>query len=79
MACGLPVVATRTGGVPDYVTEGCGVLTAPGDAEEMTAAVLRLLQDDSTRARMSQAARQRALELDWKQIALRLTDVYRAL
>ena len=79
MACGLPIVATRTGGVPDYVTAESGVLTGPGDAEEMAEAILRLLDDETGRARMSGAARQQALELDWKVIALRLTEVYRSL
>jgi glycosyltransferase involved in cell wall biosynthesis len=39
MASGLPVVATRTGGVPEMVNEGSGLLVAPGDAAELAGAL----------------------------------------
>lgn len=57
-AAGLPVVAGRTGGVPDVVRDGeTGILTPVGDAAEFADAVAELL-DDPNRL---QAMRQRAL------------------
>lgn len=62
-ACGVPVVATAVGGVPELVTDGVTGLLAPaGDAEALADALRRLLASSDLRARMSVAARQRAEE-----------------
>jgi N-acetyl-alpha-D-glucosaminyl L-malate synthase BshA len=61
MACGVPPVATRVGGVPELVTDGVdGFLEAPGDIPAHAARVVSLLTDDALRARMSGAARHTA-------------------
>jgi N-acetyl-alpha-D-glucosaminyl L-malate synthase BshA len=61
MACGVPPVATRVGGVPELITDGVdGYLEAPGDVAAHTARVVALLTDDALRARMSGAARHTA-------------------
>jgi L-malate glycosyltransferase len=62
-ACGLPVLASRVGGIPEYVSDGrTGVLFPPGDAEALARAV-RLLLDDPLRFReMGRAARELAVE-----------------
>ena len=62
MACGVPVVASAVGGLPEVITEGeTGFLTALGDVDAMAAQVRRLLDDEPLRAKMSRAARQRAV------------------
>ena len=62
-ACGVPVVATRVGGVPELVLNGAtGVLTPANDANILALALERLLTDAELRRRMSAAARLRALE-----------------
>ena len=43
MASGLPVVATRTGGVPEMVDEGSGLLVAPGDPAELAGGLRGML------------------------------------
>jgi hypothetical protein len=49
-ACGLPAVASRTGGVPDIIEDGLtGVLVTPGDAGELASGLRRLLTDDALR------------------------------
>lgn len=53
---GVPVVATRVGGVGDAVDDGgTGILCAADDAEGLRDAVLRLLGDDALRARLGAA------------------------
>jgi glycosyltransferase involved in cell wall biosynthesis len=48
MSCGLPVVATETGGVPEQVEDGVtGFLSPPGDAEALAANVRRVTDDRS--------------------------------
>jgi len=57
MAAGRPVVASRTGGIPDIVTDGeDGVLVTPGDGEELASAMAALAADGPRRERMGQAA-----------------------
>jgi N-acetyl-alpha-D-glucosaminyl L-malate synthase BshA len=61
MACGVPVVATRVGGVPEVVVDGdSGLLFPPGDVAAMSDGVLALLDDPARRDRMAKAARARA-------------------
>jgi glycosyltransferase involved in cell wall biosynthesis len=61
MAAGLPVVASRTGGVPELVEDGVtGVLVEPADVAGLAAALERLIADPDLRRRMGAAARTRA-------------------
>jgi glycosyltransferase involved in cell wall biosynthesis len=61
MACGLPVVASDVGGIPDQVAEGqSGFLVPVGAAELMAARIGMLVDDDSLRDRMGQHACKRA-------------------
>ena len=63
MAAGLPVVATRVGGIPDLVEEGrTGLLVAPRDSEALAAALVELLTDRERRRAMGAAGRARARE-----------------
>ena len=61
-ACGLPAIASRTGGIVDVVEDGrSGVLVPPGDAGALAGALASLAADESGRARMGAAARALAL------------------
>lgn len=58
-AAGVPVVAARAGGLPEAVAEGVsGVLVEPGDAAELSRALIRLLRDADLRAQYGQAGRE---------------------
>jgi glycosyltransferase involved in cell wall biosynthesis len=62
MAAGLPVVATRVGGVPDVVVEGeTGLLVPAGDAEALAAAMACLAGNPARRTALGACARSRAL------------------
>ncbi|MEX2583039.1 MAG: N-acetyl-alpha-D-glucosaminyl L-malate synthase BshA [Gemmatimonadota bacterium] len=60
MASGVPVVATRAGGLVEVVTEDAGFLGSIGDVEAMGAAGASILRDPATWSRVSTAAREAA-------------------
>ncbi len=58
MACDVPVVASRVGGLPEVVNDGeTGLLHAPDDLAGMAASVIRLISDELLRTSMGHAAR----------------------
>ena len=62
MACGVPVVATRVGGVPELVAHGTtGWLAEAGDFQSLAAAAASLIEQPSMHARFAAAARERVL------------------
>jgi glycosyltransferase involved in cell wall biosynthesis len=62
MACGLPVVSTRSGAIPEYVPATAGLLVPQRDPQALAGAVLDLLSDPARRERMGQAGRAHAVE-----------------
>jgi glycosyltransferase involved in cell wall biosynthesis len=61
MLAGKPVIASRTSGIPEAVTEGVdGILTTPGDVPELANALRDVLTDAARRAAFGAAARARA-------------------
>ncbi len=61
MACGVPVVSTNTGGLPEVNTHGVsGLLSAVGDAEAMAANADLILRDAESRARFRKGAMEQA-------------------
>lgn len=77
-ACGLPVVASRVGGVGEVVLDGeTGLLVPPGDAVALADALGRLLDDPSLRARMGEAGRAHVQEcFDWSRNADAMEALY---
>lgn len=64
MSAGRPVVASRTGGVPELVVhEETGFLVAPGDPDALAAAIVRMLSDPAGAARLGAAGAARARSL----------------
>ena len=79
LGCGVPVVGSRIGGVPEVIADGeWGVLCEVGDVKSMAAAVISLCSDEDRRTRMALAARA-AVESRWRKepIVSRYEDCYR--
>jgi glycosyltransferase involved in cell wall biosynthesis len=63
LACKVPVIATRAGGIPEVIADNeCGLLYPVGDVEGMAEGAARLLADEPLRASFGEAGRQRAVE-----------------
>jgi glycosyltransferase involved in cell wall biosynthesis len=79
MAAGVPVVASRVGGIPDLIEDGVsGLLVEPADPASLTQAMRRLLADPAAAARIAAQAKQRAQErFQPRTIAQRHLEIYR--
>ncbi|UCE45126.1 MAG: glycosyltransferase [Methanobacteriota archaeon] len=70
MACGLPIVASRVGGVPELVRDGQdGLLVESGDVVGLGHAIARLLSDPEMRRRMGSSGRKRVEGFSWDDTA----------
>jgi N-acetyl-alpha-D-glucosaminyl L-malate synthase BshA len=80
MACGVPVIGTAAGGLPEVVADGaCGYLKPVGDVEGMADAALTLLEDPERWRRFSSEARRRAVEeFPTDEIVSRYRQLYEA-
>ena len=63
LRAGTPLVASRTGGIPDLTGEDAALLVPPGDAGALAAAVASLLDDPRRRAALAGAAAERVAAL----------------
>lgn len=78
MAAGLPIVASRVGGIPEIVTPGVtGELVPPGDAAALASAIDAVLGNEDTLRLMREAARTYSSRFSTSAWIARLTAVYR--
>lgn len=79
MASGIPVVASRIGGVPNVIGDA-GILVPPGEVNALRAAIRELLDDPARRRALGEAGRARAVaRFRREDVAARMTAVYRRL
>lgn len=77
---GVPVVATRTGGIPELVEDGVsGLLAPPSNPDAFADALLRMLEDESLRRACAETARIRSSRYDYRTMVNKTLDVYREL
>jgi glycosyltransferase involved in cell wall biosynthesis len=78
MACGVPVVVSRVGSLPEVVADGVtGYLCELDDVGTFAASIMRLLDDDSLRHQMGQAAQVQARQrFDWDEAARSVGVLY---
>ncbi len=78
MAAGVPVIATRVGGIPSVLPDGeCGLLVEPGDVAGLSGAIGKLLADGALAARMGAAGRRRAPAYGVEAMVEKLDGLYR--
>lgn len=77
MACGVPVISTTGGALPEVVGDA-GVLVPPGDASALAQAIRALLDDPDRRHALGKAGYERVINnFTWRMCAIRLTEIYR--
>lgn len=79
MAMGLPIVASRAGGIPHLVDDGeTGLLATPDDPADLAGRLVAALGDGELLGRMAEACRARAERFRAQAVARATLDVYRA-
>jgi glycosyltransferase involved in cell wall biosynthesis len=81
MACGLPIIATQVGGLPDLVSPGVnGLLVPTGQPEQLANAIHQLIVNPQMRNSMQMGSFRLAREnFDIEKLVSRLLDIYRVL
>jgi glycosyltransferase involved in cell wall biosynthesis len=74
MACGAPVIATRTGAICEYA-EGAALLIDPGDRDALRDALVRLLRDSDLRRYLRGRGAERARMYTWDRSAALMTQL----
>jgi glycosyltransferase involved in cell wall biosynthesis len=76
MACGAPVIATRTGAIAGYA-EGAALLVAPGARDALRDALARVVRDASLRRELRARGPERASSWGWERSATAMSDLVR--
>ena len=76
MACGVPVVASHAGSLPEVVGEA-GILLDPDDAEAWADALERVLLDGQEAKKLRETGLERAANFSWEEAARRTWQLYR--
>lgn len=77
MAAGLPIAATKSGGIPYLIRDNSnGLLVEEKNSEALARAITKLINDENLRQKMRDKNLEDAKEKDWPIIAKQITDVY---
>ena len=78
MAAGLPVVATRVGGIPEIIDDGVnGLLVAPRDSHALAAAILQLLGNEELAKQLGRSAQDRVrAQFNFERLLSELDSLY---
>ena len=78
MACGVPVIASDSGGIPEVISHGkSGLLNSVGDTYQMTKNALKLLSNDSLLEKFKTNAYQQAMKFDIEVILPKYESLYK--
>jgi len=76
MACGVPVVSTTAGALPEIVGDA-GILVPPADAKALAEAISALVVSPNKRKHLSEMGRKRVMQMfNWRDTAQRTADIY---
>ena len=77
MACSVPIVASKIGGIPDVVKDGKnGLLVPPRDSDALADAIIYLLENEDIREKMGKNGREKIKDYSWERIAEEIEKVY---
>lgn len=77
MACGVPIVASRIGGIPDVVKNGKnGLLVPPKDHNALANAIIYLLKNEDIRQKMGREGKKIVKGYTWEKITEAMETVY---
>ena len=77
MACSVPVISTKTGGIPEVVIDGeSGYLSKVGDVREMSNNAVEILSNENKLSLFKENALKQAMKFDVKQILPRYEKIY---
>jgi glycosyltransferase involved in cell wall biosynthesis len=76
---GRPVIASRIGGIPEWLNETCGKLVTPGDVDELSVAILNILSDKNKLIKMSKVAHNHAQPYSIQSHASKMKNIYQSL
>lgn len=78
MAAGLAVIGTSVGGIPDFLKDGeTGLFCKVGDPQDLADKIIRLIEDDGLRSKLSENGRKLVQEkYNWDKIAEEFKNVY---
>ena len=77
MNFGLPIVATRAGGITDIITnEKNGILVSPGNSNELAAAIIKILSKPVLAAKLKRGGLDRVKDYDWSSVIKMIEKQY---
>ena len=77
MACGLPIIGAKQGGIPDLVSDENGILVQPEDIEQIKSAIITMRDNKEMRIKMGKInAEKIADKYNWKHIAEAYKEIY---
>lgn len=80
MALGLPIIASKIGGIPDIVRDAeNGLLVPPGDSEALADAIIYLLENKDVMEKIGKNGREKVEDYSWERIAEETEKVYLSL
>jgi len=78
MACGAPVITSNTSSLPE-VAGDAALLIDPHNTGELSAAIMRILQDKSLQEELRQKGYKRAKQFTWQASARKMLSIYQKL
>ncbi len=75
LACGLPFVGTRVGGIPDIINDNCGIVVEPKDINGLKEAIIRGLSTKWNR----ESIRDYAMQFEWENVTKNIINIYKNL
>lgn len=78
MACGIPIIASNVGGIPEVVKDGKnGILVPPRNSKSLSDAIIYLLENEDIREKMGKNGMKEVKKYSWDKIAEMTEKVYK--